>query len=1075
MAAIAGIVAGLCNVPAAAGAAAPTSGTAITYLKPGADPYSVVGTSGAAAEWFLGGTGWQGLTGGGGGTAYFVFSPGDGPDWIVDFRPGTDKLVLVNPGAVAKADHTEQPSGVTGTQVTYGPAEADRVFLENVSAANLDLARDVVKVTRVPVYVEEVTQAGSYTPPPATVEKSIRLDPANPGELASAPATWNTVAVVSGLPTIKWAVFHKDTAGAYTSADTWHEVAVPSDGRAAISVAFKAARELLVVKSLDDAVVAESGLVSFAAATVPQPAPSNDHDFAAAWLADKTMGANIERNDLLYNGRITDAFLRDMVAKKLTHLRFFAGSGGNFGALIGQNDFRNWHLEGVRRALGAGVPGVHLDVLDVVYPWHMDEAHYSYVEECAKSIASYNFDPSRVIVGVANEWGNAKNADFQGIRERAVGLLRKHLPSFILVDSAGNWGDPWELCYGDFKPLPDRRMIHQWHLYHWEADQLSAAQNLQKDLEQWSAATGRLTYGGEWGIGPPSGDRAQEYDVFPATMDAAFRGMGQQRVAMWVITNGSYWRLNKEWNDPYLRDEIAAKFAEADAHIRAQAYFGAASTAPPAPAGTIDSLAPQNPGTLTETAAGAGVKVRTVVKTTNVSRIKHVVARADHTWRQDYEVDTTGEVAIEPVYFDTGDFLKVMDAANLNTGRDGGAATVNKAAGSAAPAPSGGAATRIDLLVRGQSNAYLADDFGSVRKLAATLEALTGVPVNLISRKGQGSGDNTLHSSTSHAWVDPWDNSFGYWLSPPGANYSGDANRSAINYSTDPATWAASGPMTETLAAVSRFRSTDANSVFVDCRLPHWEYDLVMYGDAQPYYRGMAWEVTKRIQQAAGKASGRHFVLYGHCPYLGKTLRAVDAIDAAWASDEAERGVIVAGNMMDASPYNGTDYSHWNPDGPDRSFPRVAFAIAHKLWNAGLLPSSAIDLSDAPSRGPRIGTPTLANSTTVTVPIEHDRGGAIQAMNNRGEINWGDFHCSWDGGGADATGGSITAPNQLSLNFPGGIGANRRLHYCRWPGFMGDTLLVDNWHQNRPSKYGSVPNIGSVVFPLRRTLRGVPF
>ncbi|WP_159314264.1 hypothetical protein, partial [Staphylococcus aureus] len=97
----------------------------------------------------------------------------------------------------------------------------------------------------------------------------------------------------------------------------------------------------------------------------------------------------------------------------------------------------------------------------------------------------------------------------------------------------------------------------------------------------------------------------------------------------------------------------------------------------PAPAGTIDSLTPQNPGTLNEATAGAGVKVRTVVKTTNVSRIKHVVARADYTWRQDFDVDTAGEVAIEPVYYDTGDFLKVLDASNLNVGKDGGAATVN--------------------------------------------------------------------------------------------------------------------------------------------------------------------------------------------------------------------------------------------------------------------------------------------------------------------------------------------------------------------------------------------------------------
>lgn len=1048
---------------------APVTGTPIAYLTQTNSDGDIVGTSGT--DFVRGGTGFQGMYTGGGGPSYFVFSKGDGPDWIVDFRPGTDKLVLVNPGQITTGAHTDPGSGVTGTMVYYnsGVNNEDRVFLENVY--NPTVSQITQSVTRVPVYQEEVTNPGSVTVPPPTTAKSIRLDPANPGDLGTAPKSWSTVAVVTGLDRIKYAVFHKDTAGAYTSNDTWREVAVPADGRVAITVTLGRARELLAVQSLDDLTKAESGLVSFS--TVAQPAPSNDHDFAAAWLSDLTMGANIERNKLLYEGRITDAFLRDLRTKGPTHLRLFAGSGGNFGPLISQNDFRNWHLEGLRRVVAAGFKG-HLDVLDVVYPNHMDEAHYAYVEECAKSIAAYGFDPTKVIFGVANEWGNAKNAEFEAIRNRALPLMRKHLPGFILVDSAGTWGDPWELAYGDFKPLGDRRMIHQWHQYHWEADKLSAAQGLQKDISDWCAKTGRLAYCGEWGLGPPDGARAQEYGTIPAVMDAGFRGMGQQRVAMWVITDGSHWRLNKSGTDPYLRDEIVAKFKEADAHIRAQAYFGSTGASTPAPAAaSIDSITPQNPGTLNETTANAGVKVRTVVKTTGISRIKHVVVRGDagNTWRTEAEVDTGGEVAIEPTYVDSGDFLKVLNAANLNVYKDGGAATVNKASGSAAPAASGGPATSIDLLLDGQSNAYLANEFGADRMLADMLAKLCGVPVNLISRKGQGTGDNTLHSSTSTAWVDPYDNSFGWWLSPPNSRYDTVENRSAINYGTDPKTWAAAAPLTETLAAVGRFRSTDANSVFVDCRL-HWEYDLVMYGDAQPFYRAMAWEVRERIRTAAGKAAGRHFVAYAHCPYVGKTLRAIEAVGDAWARDEAERGVIVAGNMMDATSADGG--SHWEAAGPQRSLLRAAMAIAHRLWNAGLLPAAAKDLSDAPSRGPSLGTPVKVSGTQLRVPVLHDKGTAIQAQNASAGVDWSAFHCSSDGGSSDASGGSFTA-SEITLNFPQAIGANPRLWYCAWPSHRGDRLLVDNWHTARPSKYADVPHIASLVFPLRRTLRGIPF
>lgn len=35
--------------------------------------------------------------------------------------------------------------------------------------------------------------------------------------------------------------------------------------------------------------------------------------------------------------------------------------------------------------------------------------------------------------------------------------------------------------------------------------------------------------------------------------------------------------------------------------------------------------------------------------------------------------------------------------------------------------------------------------------------------------------------------------------------------------------------------------------------------------------------------------------------------------------------------------------------------------------------------------------------------------------------------------------------------------------------------IRDDWHAIRPAKYGNVPHVGMVEFPLQRTLSGVPY
>lgn len=386
----------------------------------------------------------------------------------------------------------------------------------------------------------------------------------------------------------------------------------------------------------------------------------------------------------------------------------------------------------------------------------------------------------------------------------------------------------------------------------------------------------------------------------------------------------------------------------------------------------------------------------------------------------------------------------------------------------------GGASARLDVLIRGQSNGFMAVEFGADRRLADTLAALTGMSVNLISRRGNADGANTHHSSSSHAWVDPYDFSFATWLRVPGGDYGSNAGRMAIPYGGDPAGWSADNALSECLAAVARFGTPDASVPFVDLPVHH-EYDLVMYGDAQPSYAGIVREVARRIRVQANRPAGRHFLSRLNCPYVGKTLRAIDAIGAAWEAEIAAGQAFRAPNMQDATNLNN-DSSHWNADGPQRSFPRAAFAAASALWAAGLCPPGSLGLGDAPRAGPGLGTgATRVSASQVDFNVAHDRGTAIGGQS--GFIDWSAFAWITGGGAAagSATGGSVSGSGLVSLAFPGNVPASgARLTYCRYPGYRADRLLVDNWHSIRPAKYANVPWIGTVVFPLRRDVVGVP-
>jgi Ca2+-binding RTX toxin-like protein len=85
-----------------------------------------------------GGRDHDGLTGGAG-VDTFVFARGDGPDWVVDFQPGAERLRLEGITAAEVTQTVETRWGMTGLELAFG--RGDEIFLQGVTAplANTDL------------------------------------------------------------------------------------------------------------------------------------------------------------------------------------------------------------------------------------------------------------------------------------------------------------------------------------------------------------------------------------------------------------------------------------------------------------------------------------------------------------------------------------------------------------------------------------------------------------------------------------------------------------------------------------------------------------------------------------------------------------------------------------------------------------------------------------------------------------------------------------------------------------------------------------------------------------------------
>jgi Ca2+-binding RTX toxin-like protein len=115
-----------------------TGGAGDDWLKGGPGADLLLGNAGSddlqgldGNDVLRGGLHHDGLTGGAGNDT-FVFARGDGPDWIVDFRPGVEKLWLIGISTAEVTQAVETRWGWVGVAVRFGGG--DEIFLQDVGA-----------------------------------------------------------------------------------------------------------------------------------------------------------------------------------------------------------------------------------------------------------------------------------------------------------------------------------------------------------------------------------------------------------------------------------------------------------------------------------------------------------------------------------------------------------------------------------------------------------------------------------------------------------------------------------------------------------------------------------------------------------------------------------------------------------------------------------------------------------------------------------------------------------------------------------------------------------------------------
>lgn len=902
-----------------------------------------------------------------------------------------------------------------------------------------------------------------------TAVKKITLTPTNPGDLGTAPKDWTTTANVTGLTQVKWAVFDAN----FNSSMTWQTVNV-TNGTVSITCTFKAVGDRLVVKSLDDTVEAVSGQVAFG--TVVKSisiSPSNPGDLGTApktWTTTATATGLSQikwavfdtnfNSDMTWqvvnvtnnSASITCTFKAvgdrlvvksvDDAVETVSGQVSFSSTGGNPDTQTDAEFVASFFQDltvgpNIEREAGAGRSRAYFDKLK----------------------SDSNSTHIRLFIPTKNSWGFPTDATIKTYLTSIANAVAAGFKVFIDLQDVCEPAD----VYSD--PSTGKTTLPAMLTYLSRAGGLIADQNFDKR----KVAVGAVQ---EW---------AYKTNVFyeKARTDAT-AALRAKLPGFLLIENGADWnapttlvngtfnvsadkRVCYQWHEYNMSAELQSAAKSTGDKVKTWAdgkgvvaFCGEWGKGPAS--GPADGLPTTlMPDIINAICKGAGHQRPLLWTITN------------GTW---WKMNTAGTLDLKPanatalVAGDT--YIKTQSYYVAPS------TTPTTPTMPSDPTPSPGTSdpqTVIDVLHRGQSNAYYADQYGGPARLKETLASLTGITINMISRKE--TTNNTIHSGTYTYWKSPY-NSDGRWINPP--------SNDATGYASAPSSWTNASPMTQTVAATTAYVNADSKVPLIDAVL-HWEYDLAMEDSAsKTAYPNAILEPGRRILAARPKDSGKYIRAILYCPYQGGAWNSLNTITTTWGahtSDSTKNTVWGCGNMMDGQPntqYTASgDFSHWGDQSAPRIYPRVAFNLAKIIWQRGWC-ASTVDLSDCPSMGPYIASATRSGSTSVVVTITHDKGNAlVQGIDG---IDWAAFtYTSNSGAHVAASGGAILTATTVRVDWSAAVPntGNERVFHCYNPNFRRKQLIRDNWHTIRPAKYANVPNIAVVEFPIQRTNSGVVF
>lgn len=980
------------------------------------------------------------------GTGFTLVKDVSGPNtFLASGSSGSTLVIIGTETAVSSVRYTVAGSGGTGPIAYTVISLISGVATINATFA---IAGDSLVVKSLDEAAGDTSGAvlfsGSTTP-------SITLAPHSPGDLGAAPANWTTTANVLNLNQIKWAVFDSN----FNSSMSWQIVNVTNNA-ASITCTFNAVGDRLVVKSLDDLIEDISEQVAFGsvAKTISlSPSAPGDLGFAPKnWTTTATVAGLPQVKWAVFDANFNSSMTWQVVnvtAGTVSITCTFNQAGER---LIVKS------LDDVVQATSSQVsfgtvtvPPVISDDLAFAKAWLVPLTNGVNIEREAgggrdaayfSRLKANGASHARLFVPTKASWGFASNGTLSSF--------------FDSIAAANSVGFPIHIDGQDVVEPGD-------------VENSGTLGYIQRFGDQFAARNfdPRLTIIG------PTNEYAYMTNAYYRPFRESFCAALRQRLPNHIIVDNS-----ANWGDPYtLTDGSFVVNADKRRIYQWHAY--------PGDANNFNSMV--NLGNTTRDWASAqgvamynaeiGMGDTSGANAQNFGLFPSVIYNAAHAFgdqRPTHWTITNGsywrfnkadsyELKDEfiPALKEGDSFIKTQSYYNANPSGTG--------AGGQVPATPG-IVTTVDLLHRGQSNAYFADQYGGPGALKDTFQSLTGITMNVISRKE--TTNNTLHSGTYSFWDNPY-NSEARWLTAPGTAPDQD-------YTTAPSTWVSETPMNETVAATVAYVSSDPNVPLIDMRL-HWEYDMGVFdGNANRAYREGTWEITKRIMAARPKNAGRAMHLYAYCPYQGGASTNLDNMMVAWLTDIADssRDVLLAcGNMMDGEPntqYNPDgDYSHWGIGAAPRIYPRVGFRLAKEVYRRGWCGTS-INLDDCPSMGPYISAVSRAGSSA-NVTVVADKGNGLTAGIDG--IDWGAFTITNNSAVINATGGAITGNGTIRVDFGATLPntGTEKFGHCYYPNFRRKQIIRDNWHAIRPSKYSAVPNISVVEFPLQRTTSQIAF